>query len=84
MSYTIRWVNPLSAGERRWLRNWVEKVNENHPDVVERRRGGLLVRDDQPERVHSFAALTMAVLGRDPMGYELVPTAEAGAAGLAA
>ena len=71
MSYTIRWTTPLNSTERRWLRSWLDRVTEKSPSLVERRRNGITVRGGSPEVVHSFAALTMAIVGRPRFAYTL-------------
>ena len=76
MSFTIRWMTPLNRTERRWLRCWLERVAEKCPSLIERHRGGITVRGGNPEVVHSFAALTMAVIGRPRFAYALAEVGE--------
>ncbi len=76
MSFTIRWTTPLNSTERRWLRCWLDRVTERCPSLVERHRGGIIVRGGTPEVVHSFAALTMAVIGRPRFAYALAEVGE--------
>jgi hypothetical protein len=68
MDLTIEWTNPLSQAERRRLRNWLDRF----PSTVERRAGAIVVHRSDADFAHSFAALTMAVIGRDPLAYALV------------
>jgi hypothetical protein len=79
VSYFLSWTTPLSTNERRWLRAWIEKVTERHPEVIERRRGGIVINDSQRERVEAFARLTMAILGRTraPFNLQPIPVAHA-------
>ena len=72
MSCTITWMTPLSEAERRRLRCWLDRF----PCLVERRPGAIVVRGGDPEATHSLAALTMAVIGRDPLGYALAELPE--------
>lgn len=67
MDLTIEWTKPLSQAERRRLRHWLERF----PSVVDRRPRALVVHRGDIESGHSFAALTMAVIGRDPLAYTL-------------
>ena len=72
MDFTISWTTPLTSTERRRLRCWLQRAVERYPGLIEHRRGVLIVRDDNLDAAHSFAALTMAVVGRDPLAYTLV------------
>ena len=74
MSFTIRWTTPLNRTERRWLNGWLSRLTGREPELVQRRPGALRVQCASPEVVHSFAALTMAIIGRDPFAYELAQT----------
>jgi hypothetical protein len=71
MSFTIRWTPPLNRTERRWLRNWLDRVTGAYPGAVQRHRGAITVRASSPELVRGFAALTMAVAGRPRFAYVL-------------
>jgi DNA-binding NarL/FixJ family response regulator len=76
LSLTIHWATPLDQAERRRLRCWLDRF----PGLVERRPDAIVVRNGAPGPAHSFAALTMAVIGRDPLAYELVEAPEQAAA----
>jgi hypothetical protein len=84
MSFVIRWTTPLGRAERRWLRCWLDRVGAKRPGPVERCRGGIIVRDATPEEAHSFAALTMAVVGQAIFAYTLEPLYESAEARAAA
>ena len=76
MSFVIRWTSPLTSTERRWLQCWLDRADVTRPGLVERCRGAIIVRHATPEDAHSFAALTMAVIGQPIFGYTLEPFSE--------
>ncbi len=76
MSFMIRWTTQLNRTERRWLQGWLDRVDAKRPGLVERCRGAIIVRHATPEEAHSFAALTMAVVGQPIFGYTLEPLYE--------
>jgi hypothetical protein len=73
MTFAIEWTTPLNRAERRNLRCWLERFPSH---VFERRPGAIVVHDSNLEPAHTFAALTMAVIGRDPLAYVLVDLPE--------
>ena len=80
MSFAISWTTSLSPAERRRLRCWLDRFS----GLVERRRGAIVVHRGNPELAHSFGALTMVVIGRDPLAYALVAAPEQPEARMAA
>jgi hypothetical protein len=75
MSYTIRWNAPLTRTERRWLQGWLDRVAGPRPSLIERQRGAISVRAATPETAHTFAALTLTVIGRPRFAYTLTSRA---------
>ena len=73
MSFAIEWTTPLNRAERRRLQYWLDRFPRHS---VERRSGAIVVHELDTEATHSFAALTMAVIGRDPLAYGLVDVPE--------
>lgn len=84
MSYEIRWNEPLTSRQRRWLRAWAGRVSKGRAGLLERQRGALVVRQTTEQLAHEFAALTMLILGRSPYSYAIARTAELVALGKAA
>ena len=76
MSFKISWTTQLSRTEQRWLQRWLDRAGARHPGLVERCRGAIIVRHATPEEAHSFAALTMAVVGQPIFAYTLEPLYE--------
>ena len=76
MSFKISWPTHLSRTEQRWLRHWLDRAGAKCPGLVERCRGAIIVRRATAEEAHSFAALTMAVVGQPIFGYTLEPLYE--------
>ena len=81
MSFSIEWTTPLNRAERRYLQSWLDRFPSR---VFERRRGAIVVHNSSSEPAHTFAALTMAVIGRDPLAYVLVDVPEQPEARIAA
>jgi acyl dehydratase len=84
MHSTIRWTTPLNADERLQLEHWLDRATERYPGLLEQRHEAVVVRDRDSETVHSFAALTSAVIGRHPLAYALDEPEEQAAAPRAA
>jgi hypothetical protein len=76
MHSIIRWTIPLNADEHLQLRHWLDRASERFPGLLEQRDESVVVRDRDSETVHSFAALTSAVIGRHPLAYALAEPEE--------
>jgi hypothetical protein len=76
MSFMIQWTNQLDRTQRRWLRGWLDRFGTKHPGLVEQCGAGIIVRHTTPDQAHSFAALTMAVVGQPVFAYSIEPLAE--------
>jgi hypothetical protein len=72
MSLTIRWTTPLNLAERRWLDGWLSRFRVDGAVLIQPNHRGITVYDDDLDVVHTFAALTMAIIGRPRFAYELV------------